>query len=82
MDGSNDSSPSYRCADIPLARQIGSHVAADEKTLGALGPGKAIYVESASGNPTSFHIPTITYIYADDDLLDEVRGPRGDKCRH
>ena len=57
-----------------VSRLVSRSISLDPRVTGALLPGYALHVEPIAGLVTAAHIPSITYIYADDQLMNIVSG--------
>ena len=62
----------FSCKSEYLNRQISSKVAVRDDVVGMLSSDWSKGVEPSIGSPTSFFIPTISYIYSEDTFLDQV----------
>ncbi|KAL5272539.1 hypothetical protein ACHWQZ_G000666 [Mnemiopsis leidyi] len=63
------------CKSEYLNRQISSKVAVRDDVVGMLSSDWSKGVEPSIGSPTSFFIPTISYIYSEDTFLDQDKYP-------
>ena len=56
-----------------VSRLVSRAISLDDRVTGALLPGYKKHVEPLAGLITAYSIPAISYIYADDDLMDQVK---------
>ena len=55
-----------------VSRLVSRAISLDDRITGAVLPGYKKHVEPLAGLITAYKIPAISYIYADDDLMDQV----------
>ena len=61
-----------RCNSIVVNRLISQAISLDTSVIGAVLAGYKLHIRPLAGMITAYNIPAFTYIYADEDLMDQV----------
>ncbi|KAL5246763.1 hypothetical protein ACHWQZ_G018840 [Mnemiopsis leidyi] len=63
------------CDSTAVTSRVSTHLATDPRVIGVLSIGSADFAKVVAQLTTAFYVPTVTYMYNDEDLMDRERFP-------